>query len=205
MSIFPPMWKVIPEKVVGTAEVRHVVVSEGQSRLTSLQGYREYVPAGKYAQLLINGNLIMSDTRYEHITNREVVSRAHGHVLVAGLGLGMVIAAICSKPEVGEVVVVENNPDVITAIESSLRRWLKGRGKSRLRIFKGDIFDSRKVVGPLGPFDCIWFDVWGNVSTDTLDEMTTLTRRYRALRRSKESFMECWDREYLRYRKRIRF
>lgn len=107
---FPPMWKVIPEKTVGFAKVEHFDVSESESRMTALHGGRSFVEAGRYARLLVRGELLMSDTPYERRTNRAIVEAATGRVLIAGLGLGMVLTAILQKRDVSDVVVVEKEP-----------------------------------------------------------------------------------------------
>src|SRR3990167_569586 len=196
---FPNMTKVVPEGTHGIAELRHVTVTEHQSRMTAFGGGRKFVPAGTYAQLLINGSLMMSDTPYERRTNYPIVRHATGRVLIAGYGIGMVLTAVLKKPDVKEVVVVEIANDVVSLIDPAIRRRVGVRAAKKLKTIHADIFRARDRM--FGKFDAMWFDIWGDCSTDTLAEMSMLTRRYRALKASKESFMECWDRKWLRYLK----
>ena len=202
-ELFPPMWKVVPEGKCGDVSVEHFTVSEIDSRMTALQGGRGYVPPGQYAALRCGTGwrreTIMSDTPYERNTNTEVVRRATGRVLIAGYGLGMILTAILKKPDVQQVIVVEKSADVLALVDPAIRRYAGTRDATKLLALQDDIFTARQRL--TGLFDCIYFDIWGDVSTDVLAEMTSLTRTYRALRRSKESFMDCWDRERLRYRR----
>ena len=94
---FPPMWQVVPEGTHGVALVKHFTVDREASQMTALRGGRSYVPEGRYAQLKVRGEMVMSDTRYERQTNSSIVYRATGRVLVAGYGLGMILTAILRK------------------------------------------------------------------------------------------------------------
>ena len=50
-------------------------------------------------QLFVDGALVMSDGANEHETNRGVVRKAQGDVLVAGLGIGMICLPIRAAEE----------------------------------------------------------------------------------------------------------
>jgi len=116
---FPEMHRIVPEGASGNVRVEHFTVSESASRLTALEGGRGYVPPGRYARLFMHpkaSSCMMSDTRFEHLSNYEVVRSAHGEVLIAGLGLGMICHPIARKREVKAVTVVEKSPDVIKLI-----------------------------------------------------------------------------------------
>jgi hypothetical protein len=199
-EMFPPMWKVVPEGTVGTARVEHFAVDTFASRMTMLQGGRDFVAEGKYAKLAVGGQLVMSDTPYERRTNYDVCARAHGRVLVAGYGLGMILTSLLPNEAVDEVVVVEKCPDVVALVDPHIRRHVGARASRKLIVLDGGIHEMRPALS--GKFDVLWFDIWGDTSTDSLAEMTALTRKYRALCAGPESFMGCWDRDWLRYRKR---
>ena len=112
----------------------------------------------------------------------------------------MILTAILKKPDVSEVLVVERESDVLSLVDPAIRRYVGPRAAKKLVVLHADIFNCRRLL--TWPFDCIYFDIWSNASTDALTEMTALIRKYRALKRSKESFMDCWDREWLRYYRR---
>lgn len=200
-AMFPPMTKVVPPGQLGSLYVDHFEVDDVASRWTAMQGGREFVPPGRYARLVKGHHTLMSDTPYERRTNARFVRHATGTVLIAGYGLGMVLTAILPKPDVQRVVVVELDPDVITLVAPHIQKWTK-RHYRKLVVLLGDIHQSRPAVEEFAPFDAMWFDIWAGCSTDELLTMTALTRKYRHLRRSRDSFMDCWDRDWLRYMRR---
>jgi spermidine synthase len=151
-----------------------------------------YVPSGKYAKLKINGRLVMSDTYMEHSTNRNVVRQSHGHVLIAGLGLGMIIHPILAKPEVLTVTVVEKCFDVISLITPTVKH-------DKLTIIEGDIYEWKPTKGT--KFDTIYFDIWSEQSTDDLEDMRKLHQRFRPYK-VKDGWMNSWRRDELKNRKR---
>ena len=135
---------------------------------------------------------MMSDTRFEHITNYEVVRQAHGDVLIAGLGLGMICHPITRKPEVKSVTVIEQSADVIALIAPTLPR-------RKIKVIQGDIFTWRPDKGRR--FNTIYFDIWPAVSHDNLVEMRQLHLAFKSyLARPSEDpdrWMQSWQREYL--------
>lgn len=88
---FPQMCKVVPEGEKGLARVRHFEISEFDAGMSAIRDRWMRVDPGKYARLTVDGRLFMSDTRMERITNGDFVRQAHGRVLIAGLGLGMIL------------------------------------------------------------------------------------------------------------------
>jgi spermidine synthase len=90
---------------------------------------------------------MMSDTNMERRSNWQVKDNAHGRVLIAGLGIGMILhpildptRAIISRragealQPVEHVTVVELNQDVIDLVAPSLARY-----GDRVTIVKADI------------------------------------------------------------------
>lgn len=156
---FPEMAALIPEGRVGSAEVKHLTISERASQATLLRaainGAKcEYIAPGKYAQLYVDGKLMMSDTTAEKMANSKFVSHARGRVLIAGLGLGMVLYPTLLKPNVTNITVVEINKDVIELIQPHVRIF-PGANK-KLEIINNDIYDYEPPV----KFDTIYFDIW---------------------------------------------
>ena len=168
---------------VGSAEIQIFTVDEKASSYTF---FRSYVPAGKYARLKINGHVIMSDTPMEWRTNRECIYYAHGDVLIGGLGIGMIIMAIQDNESVKSITVVEKNPDVIAAVKDQLP--LNGK----VRIIEGDVY----TYVPDRKYDCVYMDIWGDISEDTYTDMVKLKRKYghflKPLSESPNRFNKCW-------------
>ena len=119
MAVFPRMAEILPQGEWGGARVYHTTFDEQTARSASYVGGR-YVstPPGTYAALLVktdsgHSECMMGDLGYERATCLEVVRRAHGNVLIAGLGLGMILHPILDKSDVSRVTVVEKYQDVV--------------------------------------------------------------------------------------------
>ncbi len=194
-NTFRSMIEIVPEAVVGAAKVVHFDVSKDDSMWTAIRGGSEYVPPGRYAKLIVGGSLVMSDTAMEHRTNYEVVRNAHGNVLIAGLGLGMILVPILAKDSVRSVTVVEKSPDVVSMIGPLYP-------SPKLAIVTADIFEWKPAKAER--FNAIYFDIWSDQSTDDLEDMTKLHSRFaRSLDRTDDAaWMGSWRRDELRARKR---
>jgi len=194
MAAFPRMAEILPETELGLARVQHLSL-EGESARQANYVAGEYIPTppGTYALLFIQSEsdstiCMMSDLSYERSTCLEVVARAHGHVLIAGLGLGMILHPILEKPEVERVTVVEKFPDVVALVSPSLPTT------SKIEIVTADIFQWTPPPGTR--FDVIWFDIWPDIAAERLAEMTELHRRFGAYLRVENPacWMESWHR-----------
>lgn len=179
-TFFPAdLTSVIPAQKLGLAEIQHFEVSEQAAKLGNLRAamhgsYEDMVQPGKYTRLLVAGRLMMTDTPMEKRTNLGFMSKAKGRVLVAGLGIGMILHKLLEKPEVTEVVVVEKYPDVIKLVAESLPEV---PGKELIHVC-ADIFDWKPVKGE--KFDTIYADIWPDICTDNLKDITKLKRRFRS-------------------------
>ena len=130
---------------------------------------------------------MMSDTQMERDSNKEVVERARGNVLIAGLGLGLVLKPILAKSSVETVLVIEKHKDVIALVAPAFK------DDEKLTIMREDIYTWEP---PARHFDTIYFDIWPNISTDNLKGIHRLHRRFKPALRAK-GWMESWMREDL--------
>jgi hypothetical protein len=196
---FERMAEVVPEGQYGTASVEHFVIDQRTALFTALRevvtgGREQAADAGRYAKLRVNGCLVMSDTPMERDSNREVVRQARGHVLIAGLGLGLIVLPILRKTVVSRVTVVEESADVIALVEGPVRRRA-GSTSRKLTVVHADIFDWRPSPARR-EFDVIYFDIWSDISTDNLVDMTYLRRQF-ARRLLRGGWAGCWKQEEL--------
>jgi hypothetical protein len=115
-------------------------------------------------------------------------------VLIGGLGLGMIVNVALSVPHVLHVDVVEINRDVIELVGPHYLAKADAADKS-LVIHHVDMYD---ITWPRGTrWDVAWFDIWGNQSTDDLQDMARLRRSYGR----RTGWNDCWGRHtLLRYR-----
>lgn len=164
----------IPEGEKGIAKVTHFEVDSKLASSTSIRalvtrGREEPISEGRYCQLHVGGRMMMSDTNMEQRTNRTVIRMARGHVLISGLGVGMILVPILDKPEVTKVTVLEKYQDVIDLVSPHLTH-------PKLEIIQADVFDYRPAKGT--KYDVIYHDIWPVLSTNDLVAMTKLHRKY---------------------------
>jgi hypothetical protein len=166
-SPYVPMTAIIQPEKIGAVEVDHFKVSAQESQFSAIRD-GGYILAGKYARLTVHGQLMMTDTQMEKRTNYDFVHRAHGDVLISGLGLGMIVAATIDKPDVKSITVVEKYAEVIsivskyfpsiTCIHADIHTWTPPKGSK---------------------WNVIYHDIWPEICTDSLPEIYALERRFR--------------------------
>lgn len=127
------------------------------------------VPAGVYTGLYHGRSIVMSDTPDEIRDHLHFIYRAHGRILVHGLGLGMVLKALLLKPEVTHVDVVEKSADVLALVGPSY-------SDPRVSIHHGDAYSFQFPPGTR--WNYAWHDIWPDICTDNLNGMSKLHRRY---------------------------
>lgn len=114
---------------------------------------------------------MMSDTEHERMTNREILYRAKGNVLIAGLGIGMILHPILENENVQSVTVLEKEKDVIDLVSETLPR-------KKLQIVNADVFEWSPPKD--AKYDCIYFDIWSDGAADlTKKERHKLACKYR--------------------------
>lgn len=181
----------IPEGKSGDWEVRKFTVGEKDHLSQAIGAMKSgrYVPDGTYTGLYRKGVIIMSDTPDEYRDHGHFIYQAQGNVLVVGLGIGMVTKCLLAKPDVISVTVIEKSEDVIKLVAPTYQ------ASPKFHLVHADVFEYKPEKGTV--FDWGWFDIWDNLCTDNLKEMTTLKRKFRSCKNK-----GCWGEELLRYRKR---
>ena len=113
-----------------------------------------FEPLDEYTELLqkFDGvwENIMQDTPTEHKQCQEFISAAHGNVLVAGLGIGMVAQPLIDKPSVTSITFIEKYQEVIDMV------WNHVPASNKLILIKADIHEWI----PQQTYDVAWFDSW---------------------------------------------
>jgi len=147
-------------------------------------------PVGQsFTRLLKNGRLIMSDTPAEMRDHRLAVSRAAGHCLLNGLGLGMVLKNMLLKPEVTDITVVEIDQDLIDLVAPHYP-------DPRVTIVCADALIYKPPKGQR--YGCVWNDIWGDFCADNLKDMMVLHRRYGRI----SDWQGSWGRSECEHQKR---
>jgi hypothetical protein len=212
---FVPMRKIIPPGIAGRARIVHFNVSEEDAKFSQMRAAMKAdrdleVSAGKYVRLVIKnshsgiGYTAMSDTQMEKRTNIEFLIQARGHILVAGLGLGLILIPALKKDIVESIEVIEKYPDVIQLVEPHLRIYLDRKCNKKLTVTQGDIFEWKPPKGK--KWDTIYFDIWQDVCEDNLEGITRLKRKFarRLNRKNPDCWMGAWKEDDLRYWRRRR-
>lgn len=161
----------VPDGVSGEWSVVSFTVQEKElSQMISMFKTGRGVPAGNYKRLMRSGVVVMSNTPDEIRDFWHFVCKAKGHVLVNGLGIGVLLKALLNKPEVTKITVIEKSADVIKLVADTYL------GDSRVNIINADAFD---YVPPKGErYDAVWHDIWDYITSENLPEMTKLHRKY---------------------------
>ena len=110
----------LPEGRVGDWSVERFTVSKDEAMFDAIRSLGRSVLPGTYTRLMRGRTVVMSDTPAEKRDHMGAVRRAEGDVLVAGLGLGMAVAAMLNRPEVRCVTVIEQAQEVIDLVAPTL-------------------------------------------------------------------------------------
>ncbi len=128
------------------------------------------LPAGRYTQLycwtLVEiqkaldgdpaafGECVMEDSPSELNTHLEFMLKAHGDVLITGLGLGCVVRGTLANPAVKQVTVIERDRSILRIVKPHMPKT------DRLEIIKADAREW--VRHTRRTFDCAWHDLWSD-------------------------------------------
>jgi hypothetical protein len=121
---------------------------------------------GKY------GDVVMSDTQDEINDLYDIFAHATGHVLVNGLGLGVVVEGLCQLPHVTHITIIENSKDVLALVAGHYRT----KFGDRIEIIHADAFTWKPPRGIR--YGAVWHDIWPSICSDHLPEMRKLHRKY---------------------------
>ncbi len=146
----------VPEGTIQDWRVRRVELDEGgAAALTAKNPTRPVLP-GIYTRLTHQGQEIQTTYPTRVRDHYRLLSRVHGHVLMAGLGLGVVARQVLLLPEVVQLTVIEDAWEVIRLVKPALRAEFG----DRLRIVHADV--TKTVVPRLDgrPWDTVWYDIW---------------------------------------------
>jgi len=111
------------------------------------------------------------------------------HVLINGLGLGVVLKMALEQPHIQHIDVVEIEPDIIKLVGPSYP-------DPRVQIHEADAYT---IEWPKGyGWSVAWHDIWPTICTDNLEEMGKLHRKYG----KRTQWQGSWMRETLQSIKR---
>ncbi len=149
----------IPEAVNGNFEIKKVTTD-------SIAGKEE--PLDTYTILYHNNKPIMQDTTHEYYEHQPLWDNATGHVLIGGLGIGLVNQKLLDNPNVTSVTIVEKYQEVIDLT------WPHCPKDETFTLVHAD-FDTWQ---PTQNYDCVWIDTWLSEKGDYCEYNETLINKY---------------------------
>lgn len=177
----------IPEGQVRDWRVEKFVITESEARFYNINCHGRSIEPGKYTRLMYKDTLFMSDTPLEMSEHMEFLVRAHGQVLVNGLGLGMCLQVL-DYPEVLKLTVIEIDENVIALVGPHY----KSKYGDRIEIIHADALTWKPP--PRIRYGAVWHDIWRDICADNLKEMKMLHRKYGR----RTEWQGSWGRESIR-------
>jgi len=143
---------------------------------------------GTFTKLLHEDRgIVMSDTVAEMIDVIHFLSALKGHVLVTGLGLGMVPHILTKTKEyskdVKSVTVIEKDRHIIKLVGKFYRD-----SDPRIKIICADAFTWQPPRSM--KYDAAWHDIWDCIDDDNRSEMTRMRRHFQRSVKGGKQF--CW-------------
>ena len=131
----------------------------------------------------LGGEVVMEDSPFELRSHLNFMLRAHGRVLVTGLGLGCVVRGLLASPAVEFVICVEKSRSVLELVEPFMP-------KDRVEIINADALVWTQQDDRV--FDCAWHDIWAD--RDNGDpHLSRFHVELLANCREKVAFQGAWD------------
>lgn len=137
--------------------------SEATPRLAHTAGYfipHKLQPPGWMFKH--NDTIWMSLTRMEIESHMPHIAAAHGHTVIAGLGMGFVLYNVLKKPEVTKVTLLEKDREVV-GLMNKVTRWHSWPGaKQKLKLVVGDAtaYKTDESV------DFLYADIWSKLGAE---------------------------------------
>ena len=184
------------EENKGIARLERFNISKENSKkynlLSTMNGepYFMRIEDGNYVRLWVDGVLMMSDTHMERYTNQFFIDNAHGDVMIAGLGVGLILNALENKVQSGEVnsiTVYEKYQDVIDLVLPKYKHL-------PIKVICQDILEYRPPKEET--YDTIYFDIWPRINKSNLQQIKILHNRWK-FRKRENGYMDSWMKSYI--------
>lgn len=188
-EIYPNMNELLNSSRVGRFSIDKFTID-----INDKEAIEQDIPPGEYTRLIrekryehsIGFTTVMSNTPSEMETNIEFVNNANGHVLIAGLGLGMVLLAIQDKETVKSITVIERFKDVIQLVSTQLPL------NKKVSIIHANIYNW--IPENDMKYDTIYFDIWDTMEPEDFLKLLKLKERFKPSLNTinKNAFIKGW-------------
>lgn len=198
------MHKIIPDGKSGDFGIKKQVITKEDIKLANLRAIfhpQDITPKLGTVTILYRKSdmswethkVVMSDSEFDKYTNSNIIRIAFGHVLIGGLGLGMIILPMLKNENIKKITVVEKEQDIINLIYEHIKHF---DTDDKLEVISDDIF---KIEFPKTlKFDTMYFDIWNNVCGDNYEQMKILKKRFKK-NRAKNANVSCWEEDKTRW------
>lgn len=150
------------------------------SQMISLMKTGRGVREGTYKRLKRGSTIVMSNTPDEIRDFIYAFSGVKGKVLINGLGLGVTVKYLLANPDITDVIVIEKSKDVIDLVADTYKK------DKRFKVINSDCFEYSPPKGE--SYDFVWHDIWDYITSDNLEEMKKLHRKYGRRTKSQASW-----------------
>ena len=113
-----------------------------------------------FLALLEKENVWMSLNPNEINTMKPYIEKAHGNVLVFGLGLGYYPFMVALKDDVKHITIIEKDKDIIDLFKENI--FPNFKNKEKVSIVHADAFDYLEKNKNDASFDTVFVDIWHN-------------------------------------------
>ena len=143
-----------PREKLGCAEISSYNLHRGTYEMYGVNGYKYFVAEKKLkgTELLIKRKVWMVDDPPHYYAMLDHAQHYKGHVLCAGLGLGLIVHALSENPRVKQITVIEREQDVINLVGPQLPRG------NKIKILHGDFWDLNAWV--MDKVDGVFYDLF---------------------------------------------
>lgn len=192
--MYKNMTEILKEDKVGNFYLKKFTID-----INNIRAIMQGIDPGNYISLYGEDGIIMSNTPMEKRTNLEFCEKAHGDVLIGGLGIGLIVLAIQDKEDVESITVIEKEKDIIDLVKPQLPL------NNKVKIINSDVYDWEPDDKK---YNCIYMDIWNFVNEDVYyNEMTPLVDKYDRYLVGKSNdenrFVKCWAEEEAKLGRRL--
>lgn len=164
-SLYSNMTEILTPKQAGNVKL-------DKFHIEGFQAWYNHITPGDYVRLIVNGELMMSNTDMEKRTSARFVRGAEGNVLICGLGIGLVLLPLFKNPKVKTITVIEKTQEVIDIILPQIKKF---DTDNKLTVICADCFEWEAT----DRYDTIFIDIWPSINRDIYEEeMVPLKKKY---------------------------
>lgn len=144
--------------------------------------------------LYINDYLWMWDTPQERSEQEWIAKQAHGDVLVAGLGLGVINQFLAANPRVSSIFTVERETGLLEKVEEHYGEKRLGGGAFCVH----DFFTYRPMNPKHTGFTCVFGDIWEDITPRALPDYVRFKEHAQTLLRPNGKIL-AWGGDFFEY------